>query len=102
MNRTRPDRTEFLAQAASSTLVPLIRELPADWWTPVAVFHLLSGAEPYCSLFESVEGGERIGRYSFVGRRPFLIARARGDELRLEHPETGEQVIESGLPLANS
>jgi len=100
VNRTLPDRSEFLARAAGSSLVPLVRELHADWWTPVAVFHLLAGGEPYCSLFESVEGGERIGRYSFVGRRPFLIARARGDELRLEHPETGEQVTRGGLPLA--
>jgi anthranilate synthase component 1 len=99
VNRTRPDRTKFLTQAASAAMVPLIRELHADWWTPVAVYHLLSGGESHCSLFESVEGGERIGRYSFVGRRPFLIARARGDELTLEHPETGEKVIENGLPL---
>ncbi len=62
MNRTIPDRTEFLSRAAGSALVPVIRELPADWWTPVSVFHLLAGGEPYCSLFESVEGGERIGR----------------------------------------
>jgi anthranilate synthase component 1 len=76
----------------------VVRELLSDWWTPVAAFHRLAGTDPHAFLLESVEGGERLGRYSFLGRRPFLIARARGDALHLDGEDAPRHAAE-GPPL---
>ena len=65
----RPGRAEFVALARRHRLVPVWREIVADTLTPVGTFLAVVGDEPGF-LLESVEGGERWGRYSFVGRRP--------------------------------
>ena len=98
-SRTRPDRAEFRERAARAALVPLIRELHADWWTPVTAFSLLARQEPNTFLLESVEGGERVGRYSFLGRRPFLIVKARGEELLVEGEDVEIHPGGTGDPL---
>ncbi len=97
--RTRPGREAFRDRFRAAATVPVIRELDADWWTPVAAFHRLAGGEPNVFLLESVEGGERVGRYSFLGRRPFLVARARGNDLRLDGPEAPRHRDLAGTPL---
>ena len=79
-----PDYRRFLRLARTSTLVPVVRSLPADQLTPVSAFLSLAEGEPYAFLLESVEGGEKIGRYTFLGVRPFLIVRAKGKEITLE------------------
>ncbi|HEV2022918.1 MAG TPA: anthranilate synthase component I [Terriglobales bacterium] len=73
-----------MSLARTSTLVPVVRSLPADQLTPVSAFLRLAEGEPYAFLLESVEGGEKIGRYTFLGVRPFLILRAKGKEITLE------------------
>jgi anthranilate synthase component 1 len=65
----RPTREEFRALAREFTVVPVWREVLADLTTPVAAFLRIVGDEPGF-LLESVEHGERWGRWSFVGRRP--------------------------------
>ena len=65
----RPGRARFAELAREHRIVPVWRELVADTVTPVAAFLRVTGEEPGF-LLESVEGGERWGRYSFVGRRP--------------------------------
>jgi len=73
---------EFVQLADGGTLVPVYRELSADTLTPVRAFlRLRQGGDAPAFLFESVEGGEHIGRYSFLGRRPFLTLTATGDEV---------------------
>ena len=67
-----PDLGGFLAQAAQHRIVTVSMELVADTLTPVGVFMGAVGDEDGF-LLESVEGGERWGRYSFVGRRPLLV-----------------------------
>ena len=79
-----PDYRRFLSLARSATLVPVVRSLPADQLTPVSAFLRLAEGEPHAFLLESVEGGEKIGRYTFLGVRPFLILRAKGKEITLE------------------
>jgi anthranilate synthase component 1 len=79
-----PDYRRFLTLARTSTRVPVVRSLPADQLTPVSAFLSLAAGEPYAFLLESVEGGEKIGRYTFLGVRPFLIVRAKGKEITLE------------------
>ncbi len=85
----QPSRERFLSLAATHTLVPLYLTLNADLETPVTAFLRLAanGAdEPECFLLESVEGGERVGRYTFIGVRPFRKIIAHGTELTVhEH-----------------
>jgi len=76
--------SEFEAHAREGTLVPVYRELSADTLTPVQAFLRLRGSDDPAFLFESVEGGERIGRYSFLGRGPFLTISAVGDQVRID------------------
>ncbi len=77
----RPDRAEFLRLAEKHTLIPLYRTLNADLETPVTAFLRLAAGEPQCFLLESVEGGEKIGRYTFIGIRPYRTIVARGKAL---------------------
>src|SRR5580658_6170981 len=74
----RPARKEFLALAKDHTLVPVCRTLAADLETPVSAFLRAAWKERECFLLESVEGGEQLGRYTFIGRTPFKRIVARG------------------------
>src|SRR5258707_7177570 len=60
----------------SATLVPVWREIPTDLETPVSAYLKLARG-PYGYLLESVEGGERLARFSFVGADPYLVLRVR-------------------------
>jgi anthranilate synthase component 1 len=67
----------FSALAQRSTFVPVVRELVADLLTPVSAFLRIAEHSDYAFLLESVEGGEHVGRYSFLGKDPFVMLRAR-------------------------
>ena len=69
---------EFQELATRGTFVPVYKEIVADLLTPVSAFQKIAEYSDYAFLFESVEGGEQVGRYSFLGKDPFLIARSRG------------------------
>jgi anthranilate synthase component 1 len=75
-----PSRDEFQTLAQRGNLVPVYRELPADLETPVSVYLKLRerGAQE-CFLLESVEGGEQIARYSFIGVKPSRVVTIQGD-----------------------
>ncbi len=73
-----PTRTEFLALAKEHTLVPVCLTLAADLETPVSAFLRAAWPERECVLLESVEGGEQVGRYTFIGIQPFKRIVARG------------------------
>ena len=79
----QPSRDEFVALAREYSLVPVWREVLGDLETPVGVYRKL-GAEPNSFLLESVEHGERWGRYSFIGVNPFSIMTARDGSVRFE------------------
>jgi len=79
---------EFVELAQRGTFVPVCKELMADLLTPVSAFLKIAEHSDYCFLLESVEGGEHVGRYSFLGKDPFLIARARGTETVVERAGT--------------
>src|SRR5215210_6945666 len=70
---------EFTALAGRGTFVPVVREIMADLLTPVSAFLKIAEHSDYAFLFESVEGGEQVARYSFLGKDPFLVVRARAD-----------------------
>ena len=97
----QPTREEFVALAASHGVVPVWREVLADLQTPLALYDRLRGDGP-SFLLESVEHGERWGRWSFVGLRPFLQMRAREGRVELagDAPDGAAEVADSGDPLA--
>lgn len=74
----QPARKEFLTLAKEHTLVPVYRTLTADLETPVSAFLRAAWSEPECCLLESVENGEQVGRYTFIGLKPFKRIVARG------------------------
>jgi anthranilate synthase component 1 len=86
-----PPLDEFLKLAAQGNLIPVTRRLLADIETPLSAYRKIRGpAESF--LFESVEGGEHLGRYSFVGCNPRAIVRQDGS--RVAVMENGK-VVES-------
>ena len=92
-----PDPAEFAALAKEHTIVPVWCEIVADTLTPVTCFANIVG-EGDGFLFESVEGGERWGRYSFVGRRPLATLTARGR--RRGHGRLGVPSSDDGILAA--
>ena len=79
----QPSRKEFLALANEHTLVPVCRTLTADLETPVSAFLRAAWPERECFLLESVEGGEQVGRYTFIGIEPFKRIVARGRSIAI-------------------
>src|SRR5678816_1155563 len=75
---------EFVELARRGTFVPVVKEIIADLLTPVSAFLKVAEHSDYAFLFESVEGGEQVGRYSFLGKDPFLIVRARRGQVQVE------------------
>ncbi len=77
----QPIRKDFLSLAKDHTLVPVFRTLTADLETPVSAFLRAAWESPECFLLESVENGEQIGRYTFIGLNPYKRITARGRSL---------------------
>jgi anthranilate synthase component 1 len=79
----QPSRKEFVALAKEHTLVPVCRTLTADLETPVSAFLRAAWQERECFLLESVEGGEQVGRYTFMGTSPYKRIVARGRKVSI-------------------
>jgi anthranilate synthase component I len=79
----RPDFKEFSRLARTATLVPVAKSISADLLTPVSAFLAAAADEPEAFLLESVDRGEKIGRYTFLGVRPFLRLESRGDQITI-------------------
>ncbi len=102
MRPSQPERAEFLRLARTHSLVPLYRTLTADLETPVSAFLRVAftptrkrggdpgaATEPECFILESVEGGERLGRYTYIGIRPSRRIVSHGTEIEItEHGRT--------------
>jgi len=95
-----PDRSRFAALARSSRLVPVYRRLFADALTPLSAFARIDAGDAGC-LFESVVGGEKVGRYSFLTADPFLRLEARGDRVRVIAADGTVEEFTSRDPLAD-
>lgn len=78
-----PDLAGFKKLAKHHTLVPVYRTVTADLETPVSAFLRIAAEEPEAFMLESVEGGERVGRYTFIGIRPYKKIVSRGTDLTL-------------------
>jgi anthranilate synthase component I len=91
-----PSREEFIVRAGRGNLIPVYREILADMETPVSAFKKIGG-RPHSFLLESVEGGERIGRYSFIGGDPFLVMKTKGREVEIRADgQTRQRELEPG------
>jgi anthranilate synthase component 1 len=98
--RHRPIEAEAIEPLASGRIVPIVRRLVADDLTPVSAYaRLTRGGSGPSFLFESVVGGERVGRFSFVGAAPFSRFRAWGHRVRIETGDQNAQEFESPDPL---
>src|SRR6202051_3266131 len=86
----------FKELARRGTFVPVCKEIVADLLTPVSAFLKIAEHSDYAFLLESVEGGEHVGRYSFLGKDPFLILRARGGKTIVDR---AGQTTESDQPF---
>ena len=76
-----PSAREFLKLSHDHTLVPVYRTVTADLETPVSAFLRIAGNEPEAFLLESVEGGEHVGRYTFIGIQPYRKLVSRGTSI---------------------
>ncbi len=88
-----PSRDEFQNLSRQGNLIPVSREIMADLTTPVSAFIKLAGGDPYAFLLESVEQGEKLGRYSFIGFHPKHIFKCRDNNMHevregeiIQHP----------------
>src|SRR5579864_6152385 len=87
-----PDYQHFAALAGDATLVPVAKIVAADLRTPVSAFLSIAAQEPNAFLLESIEGGEKVGRYTFLGARPYMVLKAWGDRITVEHRGKQRQV----------
>lgn len=85
-----PDYQEFSRLAREATLIPVVKSVSADLLTPVSAFLAIAANEPDAFLLESNERGEQIGRYTFLGARPYMQLQARGGKVTLRRGKQEE------------
>jgi anthranilate synthase component 1 len=90
---------EFLKLTAEGTVVPVVRRVMADLLTPVAAYLKIERLSPFSFLLESVEGGEKVARYSFLGFDPHTVVRSRAGKTTIRTSATEEQSREAMLPV---
>ncbi len=89
----KPDFEEFKSYCSKGNIIPVFREYLADMDTPVSVLNRFSG-DKHVFLLESVEGGERWGRYSFLGVNPFALFKVQDGKATL-HKNGHDEVVDS-------
>lgn len=99
-HRYYPTAEEFANLAKSHQVIPVYRQLLADHLTPVAAFSVL-GRDRHAFLLESVVGGDRIARYSFIATSPRSVYEAAGNQALLWTANAGEKRFETTDPLAD-
>jgi anthranilate synthase component I len=80
-----PDFSRFSQLAQTGNFIPVYQEWVADLDTPVSAWYKVCAEQPYSFLLESVEGGENLARYSFLGCDPLWILEARGSTTTQTH-----------------
>lgn len=87
---------EFLADAKNGNVVPVVRSVLADLHTPVGAFLRVANSAEQAFLFESIEGGERLARYSFLAANPFMTVRSNKSQTIVEN-EGKRQILPKKL-----
>jgi len=93
------DWEQFQRLSERGNFIPVYQQCPADLDTPVSAWYRVCRGQPYSFLLESVEGGERIGRYSVLGCDPLWVLTAWGEDCRQVFRDGSEQRW-SGQPFA--
>jgi len=93
-----PSFDRFSQLAGQGNFIPVYQEWVADLDTPVSAWYKVCASQPYSFLMESVEGGETVGRYSFLGCNPLWVLENRGDRTTKTHRD-GSVEIFSGDPF---
>lgn len=88
---------EFEHETARGNVVPVTRTVLADLQTPLGAFLRVADDLPYAFMLESIEGGERLARYSFVGADPWMIARGRGNSTTIQNNGQQKTVQQNGI-----
>jgi anthranilate synthase component 1 len=94
-----PEQKAFSEMMEQAGLVPLHRTVIADLETPLTIFAKIAGDERHAFLFESMEGGEKWGRYSFIGLAPLLTFTSKGGQVTLSRCGRVAEVREGVNPL---
>ncbi len=97
-----PASHAFAEMIGNSDLVPVHRTIIADLDTPLTIFAKIAGDDPYAFLFESMEGGEKWGRYSFIGLDPLVTFTSLRDRVWMAYPGSADDATDqTGInPLA--
>src|SRR5262245_33770487 len=90
---------EFVDLARRGTFVPVVKEIMADLLTPVSAFLKIAEHSDYAFLFESVEGGEQVARYSFLGKDPFLVLHSQGGKTVIDRSGVTTETNEPFVPV---
>src|SRR6185295_6776863 len=94
-----PDFATFSKLASTADYVPVYRRVLSDVLTPVSAFHKIDDGGSAC-LFESVIGGEKVGRYSFLAAEPFMTVESRGKGLAVcNHPPKRIEPVGSNVQI---
>ena len=86
----KPEISDFRGLAAKAGLVPVCREIVADLDTPLTAFAKVALGRRHAFLLESLQGGEKWGRYSFIGCEPLATFRSRGEEVEIRRANEAE------------
>jgi len=86
-----PTLEDFREKAQHGNLIPVYKSILADMETPVSAFYKIGGDE-YAFLLESVEGGENLARYSFLGANPSILFQSKGNQVKITEVQTGKIV----------
>jgi len=86
------DKQTFIKLASTYTAIPIFKRLLADVITPVSLFLNIREEATYPFLLESVEGGDQLARYSFIGRNPYQVLTFDGAQTSLTKNENTERI----------
>src|SRR5215831_14031772 len=90
---------EFRKLAEEGTVVPVVKRVMADLLTPVAAYLKIERMSPFSFLLESVEGGEKVARYSFLGFAPETIVRSQENKTTIETASGKEETEQKHLDV---
>src|SRR5438105_1916990 len=88
---------EFEREAERGNVVPVVRSVLADLQTPVGAFLRIAGDAQYAFLLESIEGGERVARYSFLGANPWMVVRGQRAKTIIQRDGRREVVNQNAI-----
>lgn len=94
-----PSKKEFIRLSKKGNLIPVYKEISADLETPVSAFMKIDRSD-YSFLLESVEGGEKIARYSFLGSGPSLVFKSKGRDVEITEAGKTRHFMTAEDPLA--